>query len=158
VTQTTIFDIEAEALNQNKHAPIVYEVRNKILQQPYKWRSPKDLALQFLGRNNPGDQTAIREIVRAITLDEEFQTIIISSKRGFKVAETEEEVEQYLDTMMDTAMAYLDRYWTTVRKKNKNQQAKLQIGPYDTTEFISIIKTESDRRKKARGGKTSEKV
>ena len=154
MTQTTIFEIEVEPLNQNKHAPIVYEVRNKIMQQPYKWRSPKDLALQFLGRNNPGDQTAIREIVRIITLDEEFQTIIVSSKKGFKVAENEEEVDQYLDMMMDTAMAYLDRYWTTVRKKNKDHQTKLQIGPYDTTEFISIVRTESDRRRKAKGGKT----
>jgi hypothetical protein len=127
-------------IETKKHKPIVYAVHNFITEiTPIRWIPVDELCERF-------DQTnrQMRKIVETIACDEMFQKVIISGIKGYKVAETDKEAEEYLDTLNTTAISMFDRYWTTKRKFGKNHQMKLPIGQYDSTEFVALRQREID--------------
>ena len=131
-------------IETKKHEPIVYKVHDLICSRPIKWYSTEDLCRKVYGDYSPSLDTAMREIIREISLDELFQTIIISGKQGFKAAQSDKEVEQYLSTALTTACSHFDRYWTIRRKWGRDLQIKLPIGKYDSMTYKAIKRVETD--------------
>jgi hypothetical protein len=131
-------------IETKRHEPIIYKIHDLICSHPGKWYSTEDLCRLIYGDYSPSLDTAMREIIREISLDEILQTIIISGKQGFKAAQNDDEVEQYLNTALTTACSHFDRYWTIRRKYGRDLQMKLPIGKYDSLTYEAVKRVERD--------------
>jgi len=127
------------------HEPIVYRVHDLITEaNPVRWFTIEELCMISYDEYTPSLDTAMREIIREICLDEIFKTVIITGRSGVKAAENDDEVSEYLRKALKTASAHFDRYWTTRRKWSKDMQQAMKIGKYDMTEIVAVIREEAN--------------
>lgn len=123
--------------------PHYYAIHAAIIKEPVWW-SIRDLCAAFYDEQYTKSlDTQMRETLRAIAFDGILQKVIVSGPKGFKVAENDAEVIEYLDGLLDTADSIKQRYGVTKRKWGKHHQRKLKIGPYDTEEVIALYERPS---------------
>jgi len=118
-------------------------VHDYLLEEPIKWHSVEELCLKFFDNYNSTSDKEMRSIVRDITFDRMFQKIIISGVRGYKIAESNEEIDNFLDKSLSTAKSFFERYSAVRYKYQKDDQCKLKIGPYDSEFYEAMIKNDS---------------
>jgi len=126
-------------METKKQDSLTYRVHDFLLQEPSIWHSVKDLCEEFFGEFTKAHDTAIREAIRKQSIDGTLQTIIISGSKGYKVAESQEELDQYIGTMVNTIDAYSKRLRSIIRKGRNHNQMKLQLGKYDSPIVQSIM-------------------
>lgn len=128
-------------IEARNHESIIYKVHDFIIEKPIQWHSVEDLCIKFFGEYTSTLDKEMRIIIREISLDRFFQKIILSGMRGYKVAETNDEIDLFLDKSLSTAKSHYARYAAVKYKYNKNDQAKLQIGSHDSEFFEAMIKS-----------------
>lgn len=117
------------------------------------WHSAHELAQRF-----DTDARTIRKLVSEINRSfgsATFDYVILSSNRGYKVAETKQEALKHLERLYKPALMMLDRYHKCVKKLELDQQQKLKLSPYAKTEY-NALKSNEDvaewwERRKMRG-------
>lgn len=127
--------------DDKKHEPIVYAVKGKICEEPYKWYHLKELCEYFFAEYNGSTEREMRRIIEIIRTDLRFHTIIITGVKGYKVCENQEELDEYrsvLKSKMETAIDNLEIL--DVRIQN-NKQSQIQFTKY-TKPVIESIKDE----------------
>lgn len=127
--------------DDKKHEPIVYAVKGKICEAPYKWYHLKELCEYFFVEYNQSTEREMRRIIEIIRTDLRFHTILVTGVKGYKVCESQEELNEYrsvLKSKMDTAIDNLEIL--DVRIQN-DEQLQLQFTKY-TKPIIESIKDE----------------
>ena len=110
------------------------------------WQSMKELA-QTLKCSEREIRASVNEINMECA-DNSFDHVIVTGNKGYKVAETREEIMEAAEQLYKMGETLCKRANIMKHKANKHQQQMLKTSPYHRTEFRAIIS--EDEKEKAR--------
>ena len=110
------------------------------------WQSMKELA-QTLKCSEREIRACVNEINMECA-DNSFDHVIVTGNKGYKVAETREEIMDAAEQLYKMGETLCKRANIMKHKANIHQQQMLKTSPYHRTEFRAIIS--EDEKEKAR--------
>ena len=134
-------------------APFIFAVHDYITRVRFgEWLSVKALCEHFFPEqgHTPSNDTAMRNAVAEVCKSDLFHSIIVSTHKGFKVCETQDEYIRYRASMLETFNAILDRIHAVEYKAKHDDFARLPLGENDETIYKAIKKKRPTVTRKAK--------
>ncbi|OHE41499.1 MAG: hypothetical protein A2Y16_05515 [Tenericutes bacterium GWF2_57_13] len=102
--------------------PITNEVHRLMIWQPYRWYQVKDISMIVFGEYNESHDTAIREAIRRVRLNADWFCLVLSSRKGYKVAESRAEYKAWRGSVIEAFNTDLDVLelcdWKSIHDEN----------------------------------------
>lgn len=120
--------------------PVTNHIHRLLTEKPYRWYQVKEIAaIVFSGCEfTKSIDTAIRESIRKIRLNADWFCLIISGRKGYKVAESREEYRAWRGGLIEAFNTDLDVLEISDWKSSHDENLRMTDTEYQCPVYESI--------------------